>query len=260
MRVMGTAARFSCAERLFFVQPQSIKSGRMSLMEWTRHFELFLFDFDGLLVDTERLHYEAYRETCAERGLDLNWDMHEYGRAAYFHASRLKEVLMERFPEALGTDPLWEAFYAEKRERFIQSAKSAKLMPGVEALLKEIAAANKQRVVVTHSTLAMVNSVRANLPELDLIEHWITREDYEGAKPSPDGYNLAIRRYGKEGGRVVGFEDTPKGLEALIATKRALPVLVSPFCELFREVLDRTEGIFHAKSFPELRLDVVDAP
>lgn len=241
------------------MQLQSIKNGRISFMEWIRHFELFLFDFDGLLVDTERLHYEAYRETCAVRGLDLNWDMHEYGRAAYFHASRLREVLMARFPEVLGRDDLWEAFYAEKKERFIELAQSVQLMPGVEALLKEIAAANKQRAVVTNSTLAMVNSARESLPQLNLIEHWVTREDYKEAKPSPDGYNLAIKRYAKSSDRVIGFEDTPKGLESLIATQRAVPVLVSPFRELFREVLDRTEGIFHAKSFPDLSLDVVDA-
>ena len=44
-------------------------------MQWIHDFQLFLFDFDGLLVDTEHLHYQAYVNMLSKHGykLELNF-------------------------------------------------------------------------------------------------------------------------------------------------------------------------------------------
>ena len=57
------------------------------------------------------------------------------------------------------------------------------------------------------------------------IDHWITREDYINPKPNPECYLRAILLYGKKGDRMVGFEDTIKGINALLQTP-AKPVLI----------------------------------
>lgn len=215
-------------------------------MDWIDDFDLFLFDFDGLLVDTESLHFEAYRQTCAGLGLDLNWDMAEYGKAAYFHARGLQEALMALFPGALN-EKNWPDFYAKKQRRFIELVQDVKLMPGAEELLIRLKEVGKQRVVVTHSTRHMVDTVRRRLPALAAIEHWLVREDYKNPKPAPDGYLLAMEKYGKEGDRVIGFEDSPKGLKALIAAD-VTAVLISPLLEGYEDAL-------FARSFPELVID-----
>lgn len=215
----------------------------MRPMDWIDNFDLFLFDFDGLLVDTESLHFEAYRQTCADCGLDLAWDMREYGKAAYFHASGLKEALTAQFPAALN-ESNWPDFYAKKQRRFIELVQDVELMPGAGELLVRLKEAGKERVVVTHSTRHMVNTVRRRLPELEAIEHWLVREDYKNPKPAPDGYLLAIEKYGKEGDRVIGFEDTPKGFKALKAAG-VTAALISPLLEGYEDAL-------FARSFPEL--------
>ena len=51
---------------------------------------------------------------------------------------------------------------------------------------------------------------------LHSIPHWITREDYKNPKPSPDGYLEAIKRLAKPGDAIIGFEDSRRGLTALI--------------------------------------------
>lgn len=215
-------------------------------MDWIDDFDLFLFDFDGLLVDTESLHFEAYRQTCAGFGLDLVWDMREYGKAAYFHASGLKEALIALFPKTLN-ESSWPDFYAKKQRRFIELVQDVKLMPGVAELLERLKAAGKQRVVVTHSTRHMVDTVRRRLPELEAIEYWLVREDYKNPKPAPDGYLLAIEKYGKKGDRIIGFEDTPKGFKALRAAG-VTAALISPLLEGYEDAL-------FARSLPELVID-----
>ncbi|MGD0665742.1 MAG: HAD hydrolase-like protein, partial [Rhabdochlamydiaceae bacterium] len=47
-------------------------------MDWTDKFDLFLFDFDGLLVDTEELHFKAYQMLCQGRGYKLPWDINRF--------------------------------------------------------------------------------------------------------------------------------------------------------------------------------------
>jgi len=228
------------------MQLQSRKRGKISRMDWINNFDLFLFDFDGLLVDTESLHFEAYRQTCADYSLDLAWDMSEYGKAAYFHASGLKEALIALFPDVLN-EQMWPDFYAKKQRHFIELVKDVELMPGAGEVLARLEELGKKRVVVTHSTRHMVDTVRRRLPELGAIEHWLVREDYKNPKPAPDGYLLAIEKFGKEGDRIIGFEDSPKGLKALIAAG-VTAVLISP-------LLERYEDALFARSFGELVVD-----
>lgn len=243
---IGLASAFSLDESSFFIQPQRSKKGRMVFMDWIKDFDLFLFDFDGLLVDTESLHFEAYRQTCARLGLTLDWDMREYGKAAYFHASGLKEALCALFPKVLN-EAFWPEFYAKKQRCFIELVQEVHLMPGVQELLARLKEAGKKRVVVTHSTRHMVDTVRRRLSALESIEHWLVREDYKNPKPAPDGYLLAIQKYGKPSDRVIGFEDSPKGLQALIAAG-VQAVLINPLLERYQDAL-------FARSFPELVID-----
>lgn len=223
----------------------------MSAMQWIHHFDCFLFDFDGLLVDTEPLHYKAYIQVCAEYGLDLTWDINEYGRAAYFHASGLQEALVEEFPAVLGKPGAWKPFYERKKTVVVELMDNVSLMPDVKELLEVLEEAGKEMCVVTHSTKQLVERVRENLHDLGRIKHWITRDDYASPKPAPDGYNLAIERYAARDDRVIGFEDSMKGLKALQATKRALAVLITPFSFVYEEA-ENSKGVVYAPRFSAL--------
>ena len=196
-------------------------------MSWIDSFELFLFDFDGLLVNTEELHFEAYKRCASAYGLDLDWDMDEYGRHAYFSATGLKEGIRKKFPKTFDTDEAWAIFYSEKKKAYITLIEGgeAKLMPGAASLLQRLASLGKKKCVVTNSTRAMIDPIRDQIQALGLVDYWITREDYSEPKPSPEGYQKAIDSFLTEG-KVIGFEDTVKGLKALLKTK-ATAILVS---------------------------------
>ena len=45
-------------------------------MKKIKCYQLFLFDLDGLLVDTERFHYEAYVEMGLKYGFCIDWSGH----------------------------------------------------------------------------------------------------------------------------------------------------------------------------------------
>jgi beta-phosphoglucomutase len=198
----------------------------LSSMRWIRRFQLFLFDFDGLLVNTEHIHYQAYVNMLAARGCKLDWSFATFCSFAHLNGEALREALYAALPDL---DSDWKALYAEKKRLYFDLLLSGKveLMPGAEELLRTLADENIRRCVVTNSALEQTQLIRSSLPILQTIPHWITREDYSRPKPDPEGYLLAIARYGEKGDRIIGFEDSIRGFQALEKTP-ALPILVCP--------------------------------
>lgn len=196
-------------------------------MKWISHYQLFLFDFDGLLVNTEYLHYQAYQTMCAQRGYVLEWDFPHYSQAAHHNATDLRDQIYATFPRLQQEEPNWAILYEEKKQAFISLIKqgAAQLMPGVADLLFALEKAQIKRCVVTHSATALITIIREQHAALQTIPHWMTREDYTHPKPNPECYQLAIDRLASSTDQVIGFEDSPRGLKALAGT-RAVPVLV----------------------------------
>lgn len=196
-------------------------------MKWLEDFDLFLFDFDGLLVDTEPLHYQAYKDVLAQRGFFLDWSFAKFCGLAHLSAIALKEALYKEHP---ALDPDWEGVYADKKKAYLRHVEQGKigLMPGVSELLDALREKNKRRCVVTHSPQEQIDLICSQLPKLNTIPHWITRHQYKEPKPHPECYLKAIELYGESGDRVIGFEDSIRGWQALKQTA-ARPILICPF-------------------------------
>ncbi|HEX2583476.1 MAG TPA: HAD family hydrolase, partial [Chlamydiales bacterium] len=124
-------------------------------------------------------------------------------------------------------DSDWTALYNEKKKIYFQLIEMGKveLMPGAEKLLLELERQKKRCAVVTNSSFEQVQLIRSQWKVLDAIAHWVTREEYEKPKPSAESYLRAIELYGKPEDRIIGFEDSIRGLQALKGTP-ALPVLI----------------------------------
>lgn len=189
-------------------------------MRWIHDYQLFLFDFDGLLVNTEEIHYQAYQKMCADRGFELKWDFARYCKAAHYQATGLKEQIYEEIPGLCTMEPDWTVLYEEKKKAMVDLLEqgAVHMMPGATELLKALDDAQICRGVVTNSPNEQIALIREQNPVLDTISHWFTRETYSHPKPHPECYLNAIRQLGNGSKKIIGFEDTPKGLRALMHT------------------------------------------
>lgn len=220
-------------------------------MDWIRNYQLFLFDFDGLLVNTEELHFAAYVQMLKARGFALGWSLERFFEAAHFNATGLRDAIYAEFPELAAQEPCWEVLYAEKKQAYMELVEQGKLalMPGVSELLQKLKQADIKRCVVTNSTKEQVERIRQHLPALNAILHWITREQYVHPKPDPECYKRAIELHGKAGDRVIGFEDSLRGFQALTgsgATGVLISSLSHPQCRAL------PPGILHFESFEQI--------
>ena len=176
------------------------------------------FDFDGTLVDTERLQWQAYREVLLPLGVDVG--LEEY-RQHWIAAPGGAEYAHRRY--GLAVEP------AELKRRKAQRYRA--LIPegvrprlGAPELLERLAPAF-DLAVVTNSTHEETTVI---LEHLHLAHHFralITRETYARAKPAPDAYRTAAARLGRAPAECVAIEDTARGAQAgLDAGMRVLAV------------------------------------
>lgn len=178
--------------------------------------DAFLFDLDGLLVDSEPLHFKAFQLTLSEFGYELTWDFKTYCDKAHTQSMGLKKAFLELYPEA---EELWSQIYHKVKLNFssLIEKETLPLMPGVETFIDLILEHKKKIAVVTNSSTPMVLAICDKQPFLKKIPLWITREDYINAKPAPDGYLKAIELLGVKAENSCGFEDSPRGVKALKA-------------------------------------------
>ncbi len=196
--------------------------------------DLFLFDLDGLLVDTEQLHWTAYQAMCQLFGCTMDWDYPTYLRVAGGSADGIQQRLRREMPQ-LFIGRTWEDLYAIKKEKFLEllASSSIPLMPGVEQCLSDLVRLGKPMVVVTHSPQIVVERVQGSHRIFDCMAQWISREMYKAPKPAPDGYATACSRMNIAPERAVGFEDTIRGIDALLAAG-VVPILVNAHDESAR--------------------------
>lgn len=173
-------------------------------------FEAILFDFDGVLLDSEPVHFACWRESLAPLGMKLAWE--DYARLCIGISERATiEVFasLQRPPAEAGV--IW-ARYPLKKELFARRmAEGPPFVPGLDAFLASLAPAYKLAVVSSSSRSEIE-------PLLDLagLRHWfgalVTNEDVARHKPAPDAYLLAARLLNVKSPLVV--EDSDSGMES----------------------------------------------
>jgi beta-phosphoglucomutase family hydrolase len=167
-----------------------------------------IFDFDGTLVDTMPLHYEAYRRTFAEVEIDLTPEQFYRnigGRA------------QETIPKFLGgrTAPRTiEQLHARKQQIAVELLHSAELPVLATAVVAEFFRGRAPIALASSGSRSGIDVVLARLGWLEHFDAIVTGQDVSRGKPAPDLFLLAAERIGVAPGDCLVFEDTDDGVAA----------------------------------------------
>jgi HAD superfamily hydrolase (TIGR01509 family) len=172
-------------------------------------FDAILFDFDGVLADTEPLHFAAWRELIP----NLDWQTFQAHGLGRTDAALL---------EALGLGSL-ACRLPEKRRRFVELALAAgSLAPPVVALVKSLA--EFRLAVVTSSDRSEVEPLLDAAGVRDCFAALVCLGDAARPKPAPDPYLRAAALLGAT--RPLVVEDSEPGVtSARAAGFDAIPIL-----------------------------------
>jgi len=172
----------------------------------------FIFDMDGVIVDSNPLHRLAWEEYNRRHGIETTEDMQRrmYGK-------RNDQIVRDFFGEALSDDEVFahgarkEALYRE----MLKPALEAALVPG----LKDFLARHRgvPAAVATNAEPANVDFVLGNAGLRDYFGAIVDGQQVANAKPHPEVYLRAAELLGVAPVCCVVFEDSYAGVQAGLA-------------------------------------------
>lgn len=176
-----------------------------------------IWDMDGTLVDTARLHFEAWRATC----LELHYDFTEADFAATF-GRRNPEILDHLFGRRFSEDQV-QSISDRKEAAYREAAAKGGvfLLPGVWDLLQAGRVHAARQAVASSAPKANVELIMELTQTRDFFNETVAMEDTQRGKPDPQVFLIAAERLGVEPGRCVVFEDAVAGVQAAKAAGMA---------------------------------------
>ena len=174
-----------------------------------------IFDFDGLILDTETPEYNALNEIYAEYGLKL--PITTYGLAVgsqYNQAYEPVEDLQKLTGRNLDADSFWEKVNRRRMEVIDQN----QALPGVEDILREGHARGLKLAVASSSPHSWADKHLKRLNLFQFFDVIVCQDDVLHIKPEPDLFLAALSALHIRADEAVIFEDSPNGV---IAARRA---------------------------------------
>jgi beta-phosphoglucomutase len=184
-------------------------------------YEAILFDFDGVLADTEPLHFESWAEVLKPLGISLDWQTFEK------YCIGIPDRVVAEFFRGLvhppaDFDSVWARHPAKRALFLAKLLEKPFFLPEVRALIDSLRS-YKLGVVSASSRIEIEPALEA-AGILRCFEVVIGTEDVERTKPAPDPYMLAMRRLGIT--KALAVEDSEAGLAS--ARAAGLDVLHIP--------------------------------
>lgn len=181
--------------------------------------EAVIFDFDGVIVDTEPLHYEAFQRLLEPLGMGFSWDQYVETYMGFDDRDAFLEAF--RNDKAALSPADLQSLIDRKADLFqdiIRGGISA--YPGVVDLIRSIRASRTPLAICSGALRSDIAPILETLGIAACFDVIVTAEDVARSKPDPECYRLAHTRLNEfwrlelDPGQVLAIEDTPAGITA----------------------------------------------
>ncbi|TMF42348.1 MAG: HAD family hydrolase [Chloroflexi bacterium] len=168
-----------------------------------------IFDFDGLIIDTEEPIYRSWAEVYEAHGVPLPFD--QWVKTV---GSSNKEFDPQHHLEQQLGHPLAQGELDQRIQRRVELVLAQPLLPGVADLA---GAARDRGLKVGVASSSSRDWVRGHLDRLGILDRFDclrTRDDVEQVKPEPDLYLAVLDCLGVSADEAVAIEDAPNGIRS----------------------------------------------
>jgi HAD superfamily hydrolase (TIGR01509 family) len=180
-----------------------------------------VFDFDGLILDTEGPIYQSWLEVYQAHDVALPFELWVKTVGSSNQAFQPQQHLEER----LGR-PLTQQVIDRRVERRVELVLAQPLLPGVAGLVDEAGAAGLKVGVASSSSRDWVSGHLERLGLLACFDCIRCRDDVQRVKPEPDLYLAVVDCLGVPASEALAIEDSPNGIAA--AKRAGLRCVVIP--------------------------------
>jgi beta-phosphoglucomutase len=182
--------------------------------------EAVLFDFDGILVDSEPMHHRAFNEVLDPLGMEIPWK--EYveiymgfdDRDAFREAFRAKGIDLD--------DANLARLVAAKSRAFQDGLRNGvTAYPGAVPMIESLHAAGRPLALCSGALRSDIDPILAQLGVVRCFDVIVSTDDVRRSKPDPESYALAFSRLSERHpalltvpDKSVAVEDTPAGIRS----------------------------------------------
>jgi putative hydrolase of the HAD superfamily len=168
-----------------------------------------LFDFDGLLMDTESVSLASWQREWRHHGLELDPSTFWVN-----HGGDVTQDRYERLAAAVGPSYDLEASHVRRVAYRDGLIANLGLRPGMDAWLNEASDSGLRLAVASSSPRSWVLTLLKGAGKDNCFDTFVCGDEVALPKPSPQVYLLALDRLGVTAGHAVAVEDSPHGAAA----------------------------------------------
>ncbi|WP_195961377.1 beta-phosphoglucomutase [Enterococcus casseliflavus] len=177
----------------------------------------FVFDLDGVITDTAKYHYIAWKELASEIGIEIDLKFNEQLKGIS-RMDSLERILTLGNKNDAYTEVEKEALATKKNTHYVQLLQSLTpddLLPGVKTFLDEAKAKNIPCAIASASKNApFILDKLGVMQDFDMI---VDPATLKKGKPDPEIFIQAALALGIEPSEAVGFEDAQAGIDGIKA-------------------------------------------
>jgi HAD superfamily hydrolase (TIGR01509 family) len=169
-----------------------------------------LFDLDGTIANTDPIHYQVWRETLLNYGVEIDEAFYKSRISGKLNPEIIKDILPQLSPVEA------ENFADEKEAIFRQLASHLQPLPGFTELLAWTKKHNLKRALVTNAPRLNVEFMLSTLGIQTAFDTIVLAEDCAAPKPDPTPYRVALARLGIIANQAIALEDSCPGISAAV--------------------------------------------
>jgi HAD superfamily hydrolase (TIGR01509 family) len=187
-------------------------------------FEAIVFDMDGVLIDSEPLHFEALNLVLGSAGQALSRTEYEQFIGTTTEAMWLTLIARWGLVRAMAD------FIAHYDELLLRTlAQPHDPAPGILALIARGRDLGLRLGVASSSRRLWIDATLRSLGLADAFDAIVSGDDVERGKPDPHIYLLAAQQLGVAPDRCLAIEDSPNGVQSALAAGMTVLGVRTPY-------------------------------
>lgn len=177
----------------------------------------FIFDLDGVIVDTAKYHYLAWQKLANQLGFEFSEEQNELFKGV--SRKRCLEILI-KIGNITATKDQFDTWMIEKNIDYLEYIKNmdaSEILPDVSKVLEFLKGRNIPIALGSAS-----KNARPILEKVNLLHYFdiiVDGNNVTKAKPDPEVFLLAAKQLGVKATDCIVFEDAVAGIEAANAAK-----------------------------------------
>ncbi|EPN8460623.1 HAD family hydrolase [Vibrio cidicii] len=174
-----------------------------------KEYQVYLFDMDGTLVNSEPLKGKALALACGDYGSNVDFNIYKDVMGESW------SVVTGHFFKHANISPELAEFNRHFRTHYERLlAENLELNQGAKSYIEHLNASGKQCAVVSSAATWMVDNILSALELRDAFQVVITQEHVTKHKPDPEAFHLALSKLGVTPEQALIFEDSNAGVLA----------------------------------------------